>query len=232
MTAVSSSGRILVVDDELHITQILETSLAARNYDVRSAGNGQAALELFRQWQPDLVITDLSMPKMSGVALCQAIRSFSNTPIIVLSIREQEAAKVEALECGADDYITKPFGMNELLARVKAALRRASTAAAAHSSVLEAGQFRMDLTAHQAQVGGKEVYLTPKEFELLSFLLKNTGRVITHKELLAAIWGRAFADQPDAVRVLVRQLRKKIEPDPAVPKFLKTEPWIGYRFEP
>ena len=230
MMAVSAA-RILVVDDEPQITQVLQTSLVARGYEVRSADDGESALEVFRQWQPELIITDLSMPKMGGIALCQAIRSCSDVPILVLSVKEEETTKVQALECGADDYVTKPFGMDELLARVRAALRRAS-AASVRTGLLEAGDFRIDLTAHQAEIRGNEVYLTPKEFELLTFLLRNAGRVLTHKNLLTAIWGRVYADQPDAVRVLVRQLRKKIEINPAAPEYLKTEPWIGYRFEP
>ena len=228
---IVNATRILVVDDEPQITQVLQTSLTVHGYEVRSADDGESALTVFRQWQPELVITDLSMPKMGGIALCHAIRSCSDIPIIVLSVRDQETKKVEALECGADDYVTKPFGMDELLARVRAALRRAS-AASVRTELLEGGDFRVDLVAHRAEIRGKEVYLTPKEFDLLTFLLRNEGRVLTYKNLRIAIWGRTYADQPDAVRVLVRQLRKKIERNPATPKYLKTEPWIGYRFEP
>jgi two-component system, OmpR family, KDP operon response regulator KdpE len=226
-----SPKRILVVDDEPEITQVLQMSLTAHGYQARSADNGKSALEVFREWQPHLIITDLSMPKMGGIALCQAIRDLSDVPIIVLSVKGQEAIKVEALECGADDYVTKPFGTNELLARVGAALRRTSNVSF-RMDFIEGGDFRVDLTAHRAEIRGKELHLTPKEFDLLTFLLRNAGKVLTHKNLLAELWGRPYADQPDAVRVLVRQLRKKIEPNPAAPKYLKTEPWIGYRFEP
>lgn len=228
---MSPSSRILVVDDEPQITQVLKTALTARGYEVRAADDGESALEVVRRWEPDLIISDLSMPKMGGIALCQAVRTFSDVPIMVLSVREQETTKVQAFESGADDYLTKPFGMEELLARVNATLRRAS-ANLVLAKVLEAGDFVIDLTAHRAHLGRKELALTPKEFELLTFLVQNSGKVLTHKKLLTAIWGRTYSDQPDPVRVLVRQLRKKIEPNPATPKYLKTEPWIGYRFEP
>jgi len=224
-------ARVLVVDDEPQITRVLLSSLAACGFDVQSADDGESALRAFRKWQPELIITDLSMPQMGGIALCQAIRSCSNVPIIVLSVKNQEATKVQALEAGADDYLTKPFGMDELLARVRAALRR-SSAAPMETTLFDEGDFRVDLKAYRTEICGKEVHLTPKEFELLTLLLRNAGRVLTHRNLLTAIWGRTYADQPDAVRVLVRQLRKKIEPNPAVPRYLKTEPWIGYRFDP
>jgi two-component system, OmpR family, KDP operon response regulator KdpE len=226
----SSPVRVLVVDDEPQITQALHASLGARGYEVRSADDGESAMEVFRQWQPGLVITDLSMPKVGGIALCQAIRSCSEVPIIILSVRGQESFKVQALECGADDYVTKPFGTDELVARMRAVVRRMS-AASSKQEILEAGDFRVDLVAHRAEIRGQEIHLTPKEFELLTFLVKNTGKVLTHKALLAAIWGRTYAEQPDVVYMLVRQLRKKIESNPAAPKYLKTEPWIGYRFE-
>ncbi|MGA7625221.1 MAG: response regulator transcription factor [Candidatus Acidiferrales bacterium] len=226
----SSALRVLVVDAEPQITQALQESLHARGYDVRPADDGESAMEVFRQWQPALVITDLSMPKMGGIALCQAIRSCSDVPIIILSVLGQESFKVQALECGADDYITKPFGMDELIARMRAVVRRMS-ATSDKRDILEAGDFRVDLVGHRAEFRDEEIHLTPREFELLTFLVRNAGKVLTHKALLAAIWGRTYADQPDVVYMLVRQLRKKIEPNPAAPKYLKTEPWIGYRFE-
>jgi len=225
-----NTARILVVDDEPQITEVLETSLTARGYQVRCADDGETALEVIREWQPDLIITDLSMPKMGGITLCHSVRASSNVPIIVLSVREQETTKVQALEAGADDYVTKPFGMNELLARVSAALRRAANLPA-KTELIEVGDFKVDLKAHRAEVLGKDVRLTPKEFDLLTFLVRNPDKVLTHKALRVAIWGRPYAEQPDAVRVLVSQLRKKIEPNPSTPKYLKTEPWIGYRFE-
>jgi len=225
------ASRVLVVDDEPQITRALRTSLNARGYDVRSADDGESAMEVFRRWDPELIITDLSMPKMGGIALCRAIRSVSAVPIIVLSVKGQEATKVEALECGADDYVTKPFGTDELVARMRAVLRRMS-APAALGELLESGDFRVDLATHKAEILRKEIHLTPKEFELLAFMLRNAGKVLTHTRLLNAVWGRTYTDRLDAVYVLVRQLRKKIEPNPAVPKYIKTEPWIGYRFEP
>jgi two-component system, OmpR family, KDP operon response regulator KdpE len=226
-----TTKRILVVDDDPQITEVLRVSFIAHGYEVRFADDGSSALEITAHWQPDLIITDLSMPKMGGIAFCQAVRGFSNVPIIVLSVKGKETTKVEALESGADDYVTKPFGMKELLARAAAALRRASALSPRMASI-EQGDFVLDIAAHRAEIRGKEVYLTPKEFDLLTFLLRNAGKVLTHKSLLAALWGRTYTDQPDSIRVLVRHLRKKIETNPAAPKYLRTEPWIGYRFEP
>jgi two-component system KDP operon response regulator KdpE len=228
---MDSAARILVVDDDRDITQVLKTALGAHGFAVRSADDGEPALELLRQWQPQLVITDLSMPGMGGIALCHAIRAHSNVPIIVLSVKNQEAVKVQALEDGADDYLTKPFGIEELLARVNAALRRASMATG-HVELLALGNFKLDVRAHRVEISGQEIHLTPKEFELLTIFLRNAGRVLTTKSLLTEIWGRTYAEQPDAVRVLVRQLRRKIEPNPSSPTYVKTEPWVGYRFEP
>jgi two-component system, OmpR family, KDP operon response regulator KdpE len=224
--------RILVVDDEPQIRQVLNAYLSGRGFDVREANDGDRALETFGAWQPDLVVTDLSMPRMGGISLCKEIRKCSAVPIIVLSVREEESTKVEALECGADDYVTKPFGTDELWARIRAALRRAS-GVRPQTTTYFVGRFRVDTAAHKAEIEGiGEVPLTPKEFELLIYLLENPGRVITQKALLDAIWGRAYSDQTDNVRALVHQLRKKIEPNPAAPTYLKTEPWVGYRFEP
>lgn len=228
---MASPTRVLVVDDERDITRVLEKVLASHGYEVRTADDGEQALELFKQWQPQLLMTDLSMSKMGGIALIQAIRSHSGVPIIVLSVKSQETTKVQALECGADDYVTKPFGTEELLARIRAALRRVSIAPG-RAETLAFGDFKLDARAHRVQIKGREVHLTPKEFDLLALLLQNAGCVMTHKSLLSELWGRTYAEQPDAVRVLVRQLRQKIEPNPSSPTYLKTEPWIGYRFEP
>lgn len=223
--------RILIVDDEADIPEALQASLSAHGFEVRAADDGESGLEVFKSWQPELVITDLSMPRMGGIALCKAIRSTSAIPIIILSVKGDESTKVHALECGADDYVTKPFGFNELLARIKAALRRSSRLLIT-SNIIRAGDFLLDLEARRAEISGKEVSLTPKEYDLLKFLLENADRVVTPKTLLMNVWGRTYTEQSDAVRVLVRQLRKKIEPTPSSPKYLKTEPWIGYRFKP
>jgi two-component system, OmpR family, KDP operon response regulator KdpE len=225
------STRILIVDDEPDIPEALQASLSAHGFEVRSADDGESALEVFKHWQPELVITDLSMPRMGGIALCESIRATSSVPIIILSVKGDESTKVHALECGADDYVTKPFGFNELLARIKAALRRSSRLLVT-SNIIRAGDFLLDLEARRAEISGKEVALTPKEYDLLKFLLENADRVVTPKTLLMNVWGRTYTEQSDAVRVLVRQLRKKIEPTPSSPKYLKTEPWIGYRFKP
>jgi two-component system, OmpR family, KDP operon response regulator KdpE len=220
--------RILVVDDEFQITRVLKRSLGAHRFDVRTAADGEAGLDLVRDFQPDLVITDLSMPEMSGIDLCREIRKISAVPIIVLSVRGEEQTKVEALDAGADDYITKPFGMNELLARVRAALRRSPDAESADT--FEAGHFRVDITNHQILMNGEALHLTPKEFELLSYMLSNHDRVLTHRALLAKVWGAEFTEQTEYLRVFVGNLRKKIEADPSTPRYIITEPWVGYRF--
>ena len=223
--------RILIVDDEPQITRVLRTGLATRGYDVRTAADGEAALDTFHDWHPDLLITDLAMPNMNGLELCRRLRLISPIPIIVLSVRGEERAKVEALDAGADDYVTKPFSIEELLARVRALLRRATVSSEdAASTTLEAGDFRLDLASHLVTVKGEEIHLTPKEFELLVHLVRHAGRVLTHRALLAAIWGGNYVEQTEYLRVFIGQLRKKIEPDPSAPRYILTEPWIGYRF--
>ena len=223
--------RILVVDDEQEITLVLRSGLTKHGFDVRVAGEGQAALELFQAWTPELVITDLSMPNMNGLKLCRRLREISDVPIIILSVRGDEATKVEALDAGADDYLTKPFGMGELLARVRATLRR-SPQASSEGTVIEEGDFRVDFETRAVQVAGKEIRLSPKEFDLLVFLIRNSGKVLTHRTLLANIWGGNYTDQTEYLRVFIRHLRKKIEPDPAKPRYILTDPWVGYRFVP
>lgn len=223
--------KILVIDDEFQITRVLKRSLGSHRYDVRSASDGESGIELFRDFNPDLVITDLSMPEMSGIEVCRQVRKISEVPIIVLSVKGDESVKVEALDAGADDYITKPFGMNELLARVRAALRR-STAEAEEDRVFDVGDFSVDPANHAILQRRAELKLTPKEFELLSVLIKNHGRVLTHRALLAEVWGGNNTDQPEYLRVFIGSLRKKIEPDPAKPRYIITEPWVGYRFLP
>ena len=224
--------RILVVDDEPQIGRVMRTGLSTHGFDVRVAGDGEAALDLFNDWQPALVITDLSMPNMGGLEFCRRLRLISEVPLIVLSVKSEERVKVEALDAGADDYVTKPFGMDELLARIRAALRRTSARTAKEPQVIEAGDFRVDPEEHKATVKDKEIHLTPKEFELLLFMVQHPGGVLTHRKLLGAIWGGNYTEQTEYLRVFVGQLRKKIESDPANPKYILTEPWIGYRFQP
>jgi two-component system KDP operon response regulator KdpE len=222
---------ILVVDDESQITRVLRTSLSAQGYDIRIANSGEMALEIMKDWSPSLIITDLSMPSIDGIQLCRHVRAVSQVPIIVLSVRDKEQQKVEALDAGADDYVTKPFGMNELLARVRSNLRRVPIGTEA-DSVIEVGDFRIDTDSRKVAVRHNEVRLTPKEFDLLVFLARRAGKVINHRILLAAIWGGQSTEQVEYLRVLVGQLRKKLEPDASSPKYIVTEPWVGYRFEP
>ena len=221
--------RILVVDDEPQITRVLRASLSSQGYDIRVANDGETALEIMKDWTPELVITDLSMPQMDGLELCRRLRLSTKTPIIVLSVRGEERTKVQALDAGADDYVTKPFGIEELLARVRANLRRAP---AEEVSRIELGDFEIDLAAHRVMVRKREVHLTPKEFELLVYLARHPGKVITHRALLSAIWGGQSSEQVEYLRVFVGQLRKKLEPDSPTPRYILTEPWVGYRFEP
>jgi two-component system KDP operon response regulator KdpE len=223
-------ARILVVDDEDQITRVLRTSLGAQGYAVELAANGVQAMEKFDRWKPDLIITDLSMPELDGVELCRMVRETSKLPIIVLSVRDQERIKVQALDAGADDYVTKPFSIQELMARVRAALRRSDAASEdANGGAIEAGDFVLNHEFHQVFQKGKELHLTPKEFDLLHYLMRHTDRVLTHRVLLVNVWGAYNADQPESLRVLVAQLRRKIEPEDK-PRYLITEPWVGYRF--
>lgn len=227
-----TTKKILVVDDEPQITRVLRSSLMSNGYEVETAEDGVAALEKMMTWRPDMVITDLAMPRMDGVALCVDIRANSDVPILVLSVRDQEAAKVRALDAGADDYVTKPFGIQELLARVRAHMRRQqATANEEEEGPLAVGDFQIDRQKHRVEVRGREIRLSPKEFELLFYMAQRPGRVLTHRVLLRAIWGAHAVEQPESLRVLVAQLRKKIEPD-AEPRYVVNEPWIGYRFQP
>src|ERR1700736_852828 len=228
---MSEHRRILVVDDEPQITRVLRTSLSSQGYDIRVANDGETALEIMKDWTPDLVITDLSMPNMDGLQLCRRLRLSTNIPIIVLSVKGEEKTKVQALDAGADDYVTKPFGIEELLARVRASLRRVP-AANEEVSLIEIGDFRIDLPAHKVEVRRREVHLTPKEFDLLVYLARHPGKVATHRALLSAIWGGQSTEQVEYLRVFVGQLRKKLEPESSSPRYIVTEPWVGYRFEP
>lgn len=225
-------ARILIVDDEAQITRVVSMACTAQGYRVKSAPDGEAALDVLKGWPAELIITDLSMPNMDGVELCRAIRKQSKAPILVLSVRNQEKVKVEALDAGADDFVTKPFQINELLARIRAVLRR-STYAAANDTNAEVllGDFRIDRTSRQVFVQGTEVRLTPKEFDLLHAMSLHPDRVITRRMLMVAVWGGYNVDQPESLRVLVAQLRRKIEPGEK-PHYILTEPWVGYRFVP
>jgi two-component system KDP operon response regulator KdpE len=221
--------RILVVDDEPQITRVLRTTLGSRGYDLRVANDGETALEIMKDWTPDLVITDLGMPRMDGLELCKRIRAGSRMPIIVLSVKGEERTKVQALDAGADDYVTKPVGMNELMARVRANLRRQP--APETPSVIEVGDLRIDAAARRVTMGGREVHLTPKEFEVLVYLAQQRGKVVTHRALLGAVWGGESSEQTEYVRVFVNRLRKKLEPENDSPRYIVTEPWVGYRLE-
>jgi two-component system, OmpR family, KDP operon response regulator KdpE len=227
-----AKDKILVVDDEPQIGKVVRRALESRGFEVRVAPDGESAFDLFRSWQPQLVISDLAMPNVDGLALCSRIRKTSAVPIIVLSVKGEEKTKVEALDSGADDYVTKPFGMDELLARVRALLRRAEPAQAdSPEEDFQAGDFLVRPGLHRILVRGEEIHLTPKEFDLLLYFIAHRDRVLTHKTILTAIWGPNSASQGEYLRVFVGQLRKKIEPDPNRPQYLKTEPWIGYRFQ-
>ncbi len=222
--------KILIVDDERQIVRALRASLQSHGFEVSTAPDALEALEMFDQVRPDLLITDLSMPDMDGVELTKALRRFTDIPIIVLSVRNQDAQKVLALDSGADDYMTKPFSVTELLARVRAQLRRRGEPAAQPSNI-QAGDFLIDIEAHRIVVRDEELHLSPKEFDLLLLLARNAGRVLTHKVLLRGVWGPGGEDQPDYLRVLVAQLRKKIDV-PGSESYIENEPWVGYRFRP
>ena len=232
MAAPDEKAKILVVDDEAQIARVLKTTLSARGYSVRTASDGDDALQVMKSWTPDLVITDLRMPNMDGIELCRQLRAKSGIPIIVLSVRNEERTKVEALDAGADDYVTKPFNVNELLARVRAGLRRLSAAQPIEPDVIDVGHFRIDAQAHSVQLKGREIRLTPKEFDILTYLARHAERVVTHRALLAAVWGDTSTEQTEYLRVFIGHLRKKLEPDETSPRYITTEPWVGYRFNP
>jgi two-component system KDP operon response regulator KdpE len=223
-------AKILIVDDEPQITRVLRTALSTQGYSLQIAANGVEGMEAVHAWQPDLVITDVSMPQMNGVELCREIRAVSQVPIIVLSVRNQDLMKVEALDAGADDYVTKPFSIQELQARVRAQLRRSDAASSETPQIIKAGDFVIDIPQHRVVVRGQDTHLTPKQFDLLVCLAQHPGQVLTHRALLHAVWG-TNADQPEYLRVTIGQLRKKIELSDE-PTYIVTEPWIGYRFRP
>jgi len=222
--------RILLVDDEVGIQRTVAPLLRSRGYDVEVTGSGQAALTMAAAHAPDLVVLDLGLPDLEGTEVCRRLRANSPVPIIVLSARGAEADKVQALDLGADDYVTKPFGPEELLARIRVALRRVVSDEQAESGHLEAGGLTIDYDRRRVVRDGAEIRLTPKEFELLSLLARQHDRVLTHRAILKAIWGANAVEQPEHLWTLVAQLRKKIEVDPASPRYLISEPWVGYRF--
>lgn len=223
--------RVLVVDDEPQILRVLRRSLESNGYEVVTAPEAATALDTLRTSQVHMVITDLRMPDMDGVELCSEIRKSSSMPILIISVKGEEETKVRALDAGADDYVTKPFGIDELMARVRALSRRAVNPST-DSPVLSIGDFRIDPEQRRVFVRDKEVRLTPKEYELLAYFMANHGKVLTQRVVLKAVWGPYNSEQFEYLRVFVGQLRKKIERDSRAPKYITTEPWIGYRFNP
>lgn len=224
------SARILVVDDEPQVRRVMRTTLTAEGYTISEARNGEEALERFRSQVPDIILLDVNMPGMDGLEACRQIRKTSDVPIIMLTVRSAERDKVLALDVGADDYVVKPFGMQELLARIRAALRR--TLPQDKMPPFVSKDLSIDFEARRITVRRREVHLTPKEFEVLRQLVANQGKPLTHRRLLQSVWGPDYGDEPEYLRVTINQLRKKIEADPAHPRFILTEPWVGYRFEP
>ncbi len=223
-----SSGRILIVDDDPQIRRVLKVTLSGQGFEVDDARHGEGALEKLRESRFDLVLLDINMPGMSGLDVCRAIRASSEIAIIMLTVRDNEADTVEALDAGADDYVTKPFKPSELSARIRAALRR-SPAALGPTGRLVLGPTTIDFDTREVSSHGRQVRLTPKEFDLLRYLAAHANKVLSHRQLLQAVWGPDYGDQVDYLRVIVNQLRKKIEPRPASPAYLLTEPWVGYR---
>jgi two-component system KDP operon response regulator KdpE len=221
-------SRILVIDDEPQITRVLRAALSAQGFDTRIANDPEEGLRVFSDWPPDLVVTDLMMPGISGVEVCRAIRASSAVPILVLSVRDHEHSKIEALDAGADDYVTKPFSIQELLARIRAHLRRTPERT---NAAIEVGDFVVDAEAHTITLLGKPIHLTPKEFDLLLHLARHAGKVMTHRALLTSVWGAQSAYQPEYLRVFIGQLRKKLEAESGK-QYIQTEPWVGYRFVP
>ena len=225
-----SSGKILVVDDDPQIRRVMRATLVSHAYEVVEARTGEDALEMFPREMPSLVLLDMNMPGMDGLETCRAIRSGSDIPVIILSVRNTEKDKVAALDAGADDYVTKPFGIEELLARIRAALRRSPSAGEGSPHGYSSDDLEIDFDTRKVRAHGKDVRLTPKEFEMLRYLIAHSGRPVTHRELLQAVWGPDYGDEPEYLRVFINQLRKKIESNPAKPKYILTEPWVGYRF--
>jgi two-component system, OmpR family, KDP operon response regulator KdpE len=225
-----TSAKILVVDDEPQIRRVMRTTLTSQGYTMTEAKTGEEALELIPVERPDLILLDVNMPGRSGLDTCREIRLTSDVPIIMLTVRNTERDKVQALDAGADDYVVKPFGTEELMARIRAALRRASPSEALPPFV--SADLRIDFEKRSVMVSGQPIRLTPKEFELLHHLVANRGKTESHRRLLQAVWGPDYGEETEYLRVFINQLRKKIEPDPRHPRYIHTEPWVGYRFEP
>jgi len=224
-----TSAKVLIVDDEPQIRRVLRTTLASQGYTVVEARSGDEALEEIRHERPDLILLDVNMPGRSGLETCSEIRATSDVPIIMLTVRNTERDKVQALDAGADDYVVKPFGVEELMARIRAALRRVAPAESIPPFL--SPELKIDFEKRTVLVKGQPVRLTPKEFELLRQLVANQGKAIAHRRLLQAVWGPDYGEETEYLRVFINQLRKKIEPDPGNPRYIITEPWIGYRFE-
>jgi two-component system KDP operon response regulator KdpE len=224
------NARILVVDDEPQIGRLLKTSLGVRGYEVAVATDGQMALDMTATWQPDIMLLDLGLPIVDGLEVCRRVRGWSQVPIIIFTVHDAETDKVTALDLGADDYVTKPFGTNELLARIRVALRHAARATTSDDPTLRFGDLAVDLVHRRITVRGEDVHLTPKEYELLRVLATHAGKVLTHRMLLQSVWGSAHEQDVATLRVFVTQLRRKIEPHPDQPHYIVTEPGIGYRF--
>jgi two-component system KDP operon response regulator KdpE len=225
-----SSATILVVDDEPQIRRVMRTTLSSQGYSVIEAKSGEEALEKLRAERADLILLDVNMPGTSGLETCREIRRTSDVPIIMLTVRNTEKDKVQALDAGADDYVVKPFGAEELMARIRAALRRAAPGEA--PPAFTSDELTIDFGKRTVVVNGSPVRLTPKEFELLRQLVTNQGTSLSHRRLLQAVWGPDYGEETEYLRVFINQLRKKIEPDPRHPRYIHTDPWIGYRFEP
>jgi len=226
---MTSPARILLVDDEVSIQRALAPLLKSRGYEVDVAGTGMDALKIVAEHPPDLIVLDLGLPDIEGTEVCRRVRESSAMPIIILSARGREADKVSALDLGADDYVTKPFGPEELLARIRVWLRRLLSDERSESGRVTISDLTIDYDRRRVLRGDDEIRLTPKEFELLAFMARNPDRVMTHRAILKAVWGPNAVDQPEHLWVLVAQLRKKIEKDPAAPRYLVSEPWVGYR---
>jgi two-component system KDP operon response regulator KdpE len=223
-----SAGKILVVDDDPQIRRVMKATLVGHNYEVIEARTGEEALETIQKESPNLILLDMNMPGMGGLETCRAIRSGADTPVIILSVRNTEKDKVAALDAGADDYVTKPFGIAELLARIRAALRRSPSEGGPRS--FQSSSLEIDFETRRVHAHGADVRLTPKEFELLRYLVAHAGKPVTHRELLQAVWGPDYGDEPEYLRVFINQVRKKIEVNPAKPKYILTVPWVGYQF--